>query len=46
MIVILYDVENMLKIVFCKMYLKYLTDGRERQEEVQDFLNKIYVISH
>jgi len=45
MIVILYDVENMQRIVLCKMYLKYLmvvaTPGR-----IIRFLNKMYVISH
>jgi len=45
MIIILYDVIDTLRIVLCKMYLKYLTDDRDARKNCKIF-NKIYVKSH
>jgi len=45
MIVILYDMENMQRIIFYKMCLKYLTDGHDARKNCKIFFfNKMYVI--
>jgi len=38
------NVEDMLRIVLCKIYLTYLTGGRNARKNVVKFLNKMYVI--